>query len=53
MVVGDGDVDGIGGPIGYAEITADASATDPGVPTLETDLAYILYTSGSTGVPRA
>jgi amino acid adenylation domain-containing protein len=53
LLVGDGDIGGIGGPVAdYAEITADTSATDPSVPAIETDLAYILYTSGSTGVPK-
>jgi L-proline---[L-prolyl-carrier protein] ligase len=36
----------------YAEATADRTATDPQVPIVDTDLAYILYTSGSTGVPK-
>lgn len=36
----------------YREATADASAPDPQVPVIDADLAYILYTSGSTGVPK-
>ncbi len=36
----------------YAEATSNPGATDPEVPSIESDLAYILYTSGSTGVPK-
>lgn len=32
-------------------LAADASLLPP-IPTIETDLAYILYTSGSTGTPK-
>jgi amino acid adenylation domain-containing protein len=41
------------GPVArYAEVTADRHATDPEVSAIDADLAYILYTSGSTGVPK-
>jgi amino acid adenylation domain-containing protein len=36
----------------YEDATADPEATDPAVPSIEMDLAYILYISGSTGVPK-
>ncbi len=34
------------------EAVGDAPARDPGVRLVEQDLAYIMYTSGSTGVPK-
>jgi amino acid adenylation domain-containing protein len=34
------------------EEAADRSSTPPVVPVVDTDLAYILYTSGSTGAPK-
>jgi amino acid adenylation domain-containing protein len=36
----------------FAQATADPGPKDPRVPTVDTDLAYILYTSGSTGRPK-
>jgi amino acid adenylation domain-containing protein len=35
-----------------APALSDQPVTDPGVPTVQQDLAYILYTSGSTGDPK-
>lgn len=37
--------------VGFAETAAD-DVSDPCVPVIDTDLAYILYTSGSTGPPK-
>lgn len=36
----------------WAEVQANVSVTNPLVPVIENDLAYILYTSGSTGEPK-
>ena len=52
-------VDEGGGPadlpcraLNYRQALAGPDVTDPEVPVIEQDLAYILYTSGSTGVPK-
>jgi amino acid adenylation domain-containing protein len=54
LVGADGHSDHAGVPIpsiGYRE-AASAGGEAPAVPLIEDDLAYILYTSGSTGVPK-
>jgi amino acid adenylation domain-containing protein len=38
--------------VNFAEATANGSNEAPPVAVIDTDLAYILYTSGSTGVPK-
>lgn len=48
-----GNGNGNGGSVVPWSMLADFSAhTSPAVPLTETDLAYILYTSGSTGLPK-
>src|SRR5205823_7755633 len=38
--------------VSFDQAVADHAATDPSVPAIDLDLAYILYTSGSTGMPK-
>lgn len=38
--------------IAYRDAASGPDLTDPEVPVIDQDLAYILYTSGSTGVPK-
>jgi amino acid adenylation domain-containing protein len=39
-------------PVSFGKIAATRSIANPEIPLIESDLAYILYTSGSTGQPK-
>src|SRR4029077_2622649 len=39
-------------PLSFAKIAATCPASNPEIALIENDLAYILYTSGSTGQPK-
>lgn len=39
-------------PVSFEKISGTQPATNPKIPLIENDLAYILYTSGSTGQPK-
>jgi long-subunit acyl-CoA synthetase (AMP-forming) len=36
----------------FADDLPEQSSEDPAVPVIDNDLAYILFTSGSTGLPK-
>ena len=43
---------GSAGPVSFAKVAATRPSTDPNIAITDNDLAYILYTSGSTGQPK-
>ena len=43
---------GSAGPVSFAKVAATRPSSDPNIAITDNDLAYILYTSGSTGQPK-
>ena len=52
LTEGEGDGGGNGNDVSWSKLVEFPAAHPPEVTLVETDLAYILYTSGSTGQPK-
>ena len=46
------EADGVGEAVPWSTVLAEAADTPPDVAVMELDPAYVLHTSGSTGVPK-